>query len=44
MTKNVYGVLEFAINPGRSEDLKNLMGAMVEATTRLAVYGAPSAR
>ena len=34
MTKNVYWVLELAINPGRFEDLKTLMTAMVEATQK----------
>ena len=34
MTENVYWVLELAINPGRFEDLKTLMAAMVEATQR----------
>jgi quinol monooxygenase YgiN len=34
MTENVYWVLELAINPGRLEDLKTLMAAMVEATQR----------
>lgn len=34
MTENVYWVLELAINPGRFEDLKALMAAMVEATQR----------
>jgi quinol monooxygenase YgiN len=32
MTKNVYWVLEFAINPDRFEDLKTLMAAQIEAT------------
>jgi quinol monooxygenase YgiN len=34
MSENVYWVLELAINPGRFEDLKSLMAAMVEATQR----------
>ena len=34
MTENVYWVFELAINPGRFEDLKTLMAAMVEATQR----------
>jgi len=34
MSENVYLVVEFAINPGRFEDLKTLMAAMVEATQR----------
>lgn len=32
MTKNVYWVLEFAVNPGRFEDLKTLMAEQVKAT------------
>jgi quinol monooxygenase YgiN len=32
MNKNVYWVLEFAINQGRFEDLKTLMAEQVEAT------------
>ena len=34
MTENLYWVFELAINPGRFEDLKTLMAAMVEATQR----------
>jgi len=32
MTNNVYWVLEFAINPGRFNDLKTLMADQVEVT------------
>jgi quinol monooxygenase YgiN len=32
MNRNIYGVLEFAINQGRFEDLKTLMAKQVEAT------------
>jgi len=38
------GYLSLLSIPDGFEDLKTLMGAMVEATTRLAVYGAPSAQ
>jgi quinol monooxygenase YgiN len=34
MTENVYWAFELAINPGRFEDLKTLVTAMVEATQR----------
>jgi quinol monooxygenase YgiN len=34
MAENVYWVIEFAINPGRFEDWKTLVAAMVEATQR----------
>jgi len=34
MAENVYWVFELAINPGRFEDLKALMAAMVEATQK----------
>jgi quinol monooxygenase YgiN len=34
MTENVYWVFELAINPGRFEDLKTLMAAMVEAAQK----------
>jgi quinol monooxygenase YgiN len=34
MTENVYWVFELAINPGRFDDLKTLMAAMVEATQK----------
>jgi quinol monooxygenase YgiN len=34
MSENVYYIFEGAINPGRFEDLKTLMAAMVEATQK----------
>jgi quinol monooxygenase YgiN len=34
MSENVYWRLSLAVNPGRFEDLKNLMTQMVEATQR----------
>ena len=34
MSENVYWVLEFAVGPGRFEELKTLMAELVEATRR----------
>jgi quinol monooxygenase YgiN len=34
MSENVYWVFELAINPGRFEDLKTLITAMIEATQK----------
>jgi quinol monooxygenase YgiN len=34
MSENVYWVLEFAVDPGRFEELKTLMAELVEATRR----------
>jgi hypothetical protein len=34
MSENVYWVLEFAVDPGRFEELKTLMAELVEATRK----------
>jgi hypothetical protein len=34
MSENVYWVLEFAVDPGRFEELKTLMAELVEATQK----------